>query len=137
MGWEPEERHEHYDAEGNLTGYTVVTRDSEFEDADRAELLAYLAYQRGICDCGIHESLKDPSNFFTFEYRTCPICKGLAQEGRKQAEQDGRVAEQLKDAPPATSRPSDGRRMFVRQLSPREVEARRVGPRRERPEPPA
>jgi hypothetical protein len=61
LGWEPEERHEHYDADGNLTGYTVVTRDPEFDDGDLERLLALRAYEAGVCACGIHESLPPTS----------------------------------------------------------------------------
>lgn len=127
MGWEPEERHEHYDAEENLTGYTVTTRDSEFNDGDLARLLALRAYQAGICNCGIHESLTaDRSNVFTFDKRTCPVCRGWAQYQRVMGAEDKAAEEQLKDSPPATARPSDGRRMSIRQLSAGEVAERRA-----------
>lgn len=134
LGWEPEERHEHYDAEGNLTGYTVVVRDPEFDDLDREELLAYLEYQRGVCECGFHESLTaDKGNVFTFDARTCPVCKGSAQYGRRLAAEDREVEERLKDQPPATPRPSDGRRLGIRLMSPMEVAARRSDTTRSTP----
>jgi hypothetical protein len=41
LGWEPTERHEHFDAEHNLIGYTIVTRDVEFDDDEQAEVIAY------------------------------------------------------------------------------------------------
>ena len=126
LGWEPEKRHEHYDAAGNLTGYTLVTRDAEFEDGDLERLLALRRYQAEVCDCGIHESqTADKSNVFTFDKRTCPVCKGLAQYQRILAAEDRSAEDQVKDAPPATPRPSDGRRLYVRQLSPVEVAERR------------
>jgi hypothetical protein len=104
----------------------VVTREPEFDDAERERLMAYLAYQAGICECGIHESLSsDKSNFFTFEKRTCLACRGKAQYLRILADEDKAVEDRLENAPPAAARPSDGRRLFLRQLSPLEVAARR------------
>jgi hypothetical protein len=74
----------------------------------------------------VHESLTaDKSNVFTFDRRTCPVCKGLAQYQRILAAEDKSAEDKAKDAPPATPRPSDGRRLYVRQLSPVEVAARR------------
>jgi hypothetical protein len=41
------------------------------------------------------------------------------------AAEDNAAEEQLKEAPPATARPSDGRRLYIRQMSAAEVEERR------------
>lgn len=95
--------------------------------------MAYLAYQRGICDCGIHESLTtDKSNVFTFDKRMCPVCRGKAQYLRVLADEDKAVEERLKGAPAATPRPSDGRRLYLRQMGQLELAERRA--RRTRPE---
>ena len=105
----------------------MVTRDPEFDDGDLERFLALRGYQAGICECGVHESLTaDRSNLFTFEKRVCPVCKGAEQYGRVLADEDKRAEERLKDSPPVTPRPSDGRRVFVRQLSAMEVAARRA-----------
>lgn len=111
---------------GYPTGYTIVTREPEFDDGDLERLLALRAYQAGVCACGIHESLaSDTSNYFTFPQKVCPVCKGLAQYQRILQDEDKRAEEQLKDQPPVTPRPSDGRRLYVRQMSPLEVAERR------------
>ena len=34
-GWTPTETHEHYDADGNLTGRTVIRRESAWDDGER------------------------------------------------------------------------------------------------------
>ena len=107
----------------------MVTREPEFDDGDRERLLALRAYQAGVCECGVHESLTaDKANVFTLEKRTCPVCRSSAQYGRVLAEEDKRAEERLKDAAPVTPRPSDGRRVFLRQLSALEVAARRKAP---------
>lgn len=109
----------------------MVTREPEFSDAVLERLLAYMEYRAGVCDCGVHESLTaDKSNFFTFERRTCPVCKGLAQYQRLLAVEDKAAEDKVRDASPATPRPSDGRRLFIRQLDPMEVAARRARRRR-------
>jgi hypothetical protein len=112
-----------------LTGYTVVTRDPEFDDGDLERLLALRAYEAGVCACGIHESLAaDKSNFFTFENRVCNVCKGLDQYKRVAADEMKRATDLIQDLPPIAPRPTDGRRLYIRQLGPMEVAARRREP---------
>ena len=91
-------------------------------------MLALGAYESGVCDCGVHESLtEDKSNVFTFEDRHCPVCRGVARYQRVQTDMDEKATKALGENPPPHSpRPSDGRRTFVRQMSPTEVEARRA-----------
>lgn len=125
LGWEPEERHEHYDAEGNLTGFTIVTREVEWDDRQRARMEALSIYERGVCSCGFHESLtNDKANAFTFEVKTCPVCRGAAKFDRIQQHSDEQSDKTLGDnPPPGLSRSADGRRTFIRQMSPLEVAA--------------
>ncbi|GHJ59130.1 hypothetical protein NOK12_16480 [Nocardioides sp. OK12] len=124
LGWVPEERHEHYDPEGNLTGYTVVVREAEWDDLERDKMLGLDEYEAGICACGFHQSLADDrENFFTFETRTCSVCKGQAQFSRQQHDADQRATPE--DASPASPRPGDGRHTYTRRMSPSEVEERR------------
>jgi hypothetical protein len=67
-GREPLERHEHYDAAGALTGYTVVRRDPEFTAQDRAWLLASRAADAEPMSHGIPLSeAMDPANQFAFK----------------------------------------------------------------------
>lgn len=52
-GWEPEERHDHFDAEGKLTGYTIVTREPEWDDEQRDWALALTHAEENQCPlCG-------------------------------------------------------------------------------------
>lgn len=61
-GDEPAERHEHYDAEGNLTGVTVVTREPEWDERARTEALAAVyADWRRCPDCGLVDHSEDAS----------------------------------------------------------------------------
>lgn len=59
----PTEVHEHYDADGNYTGKTVVTRESEWDDETRERALNLTAYDESLCACGcglpVTESHKD------------------------------------------------------------------------------
>ena len=74
MGREPAERHEHYGADGVLTGVTVVTRDPEFTPAGVALLLASRRKAAEPMSHGIplHEAM-DPANQFAFEAQDKPV----------------------------------------------------------------
>lgn len=48
----PTEVHEHFDADGNPTGHTVVTRESPWDDTSRDRALALHAYETDMCKCG-------------------------------------------------------------------------------------
>jgi hypothetical protein len=73
-GREPLERHEHYDAAGALTGYTVVRRDPEFTAQDRAWLLASRAADAEPMSHGIPLSeAMDPANQFAFKGQEAPV----------------------------------------------------------------
>lgn len=126
-GWVPAERHEHYDADDNLTGYTIVVRDSRIDDADRAALLGLAQFENEVCGCGFHPSLADDkANVFAFETRECPVCAGHAQGDRKLQDQDRTFAEANPKTDPLTKRPSDGVHPYMRLLSPREAEELRA-----------
>jgi hypothetical protein len=106
---------------------TVVTREPEWDDAEREKLLGLALYEAEICECGIHSSLAhDPERWFTLEDQRCPLCADLAIQARIQGEKDRKVAERFKDQPDA-KRGSDGRRSFVREMTPDEVEQMKGG----------
>lgn len=89
-------------------------------------------YESEICDCGFHSSLAhDPTRWFTVERQTCPLCADLDAQARVQSEKDHKVAEKLKDQPGAR-RPADGRRAFVRPMTPAEVDEMRATATRDR-----
>lgn len=91
----------------------------------REEMLGLTLYRRGVCECGFHESLTaDKRNHFGFEDKVCPVCQGVARAARMQTATDEKIVEAMgKDPAPRMVRPTDGRRTFVKMLSPAEVEA--------------
>lgn len=121
------ELHQHFDAAGNPTGVTLVKREPEWTDEDRAQLLALAVYEAGICSCGFHESLtSDKSNYFQPEHRVCPVCAAADKWSRITADADQQAAKARGDkAPPSLTHPEDGRKLYVRRLTEAEVAARR------------
>lgn len=118
-GWVPAEKHTHYDAQGNETGYTVVERESRIDDADRADLLALAQYEAEICQCGYHPLIaNDPANKFRPTDRVCPVCAGISAWGRVHHDADEAAGRSLKEAPATTPRPWDGRHSFMQLLNP-------------------
>lgn len=87
-------------------------------------MLGLAVYEAGVGPCGYHHSLtNDMGNFFSIENETCKVCAAAARFARIQSARDERAVKG--EQPPEAIRPSDGRRTFVRQLSPLEVAARR------------
>ena len=111
----------------------TVTREPEWDDAERNQMLALDAYERGVCACGFHESLIDPTTLHvTFEDRVCPVCAGAAQYGRVLSARDEEFSKALgKDASPREKRPADGRRTFIVPTDPIRVSL--TGPMPHRP----
>jgi hypothetical protein len=73
LGVEPVERHEHFDADGNLTGVTVVRREPEFTAPDVAYLLASRRAEHEVGPHGIPMSeAMDPANQFMFRGPAAP-----------------------------------------------------------------
>ncbi len=126
LGWEPSERHEHFDAAGNPTGWTVVTRESEWDPIERARLLALELHDREVCACGFHESVIDDDLAVVPQAKICPVCAGVAQYGRK-LKVDNEAADKAlgSDAPPTAPRAADGQRIAIHQLTPEEAAAHR------------
>lgn len=87
LGREPVERHEHYDADGVLTGVSVVSRDAEFTREDLARLLASRRKDREMGPHGItlSEAL-DPANQFAFEAPEKPQIDWAEKTAQDQAE---------------------------------------------------
>jgi hypothetical protein len=123
-GWVPAERHLHFDADGNATGYTIVERESRIDDADRTELMALAQHDAAIGPCGYHPIIaKDEANTFTPETDICPVCAAIDKWNRMLDEQDKKISP---DAPATEPRPSDGRHSYMRMLSPEQAAAARA-----------
>jgi len=108
-----------------------VTREPEWDDAEREAMLGLRIYRRGLCSgCGFHHDVTaDKANHFTFEDDRCPVCKGAAQWSRLQQMHDEAAVTRLGERPsPMAVRPTDGRSTVIRRLSPLEVEARQMKP---------
>lgn len=114
LGWEPTETHRHvYDEAGRLVR-TTVTRESEWDDMERAKMLALADYEANLCDCGFPCEVADTDPDLTIKYRECPVCSGLAKAARVQAARDRALVAEVygKDGPqPGDELPDDGRRI--------------------------
>jgi hypothetical protein len=121
LGWEPVETHEHtYDNDGRLVR-TVVTREAEWDDVQRGNLLALADYEDSICGCGFPESIADEDPDLELTHRVCPVCAGLAKAGRIQDAADAQAVEALGKHPaPDVTRPEDGRRIGLKSKPPPE-----------------
>lgn len=82
-GWEPEQVHTHYDAEGQITGRTVVTVEPEWDDEQRNLALEILSYESKLCPgCGGHMSHSfDPEVGRDVQHRhaRCLDCKAIEE----------------------------------------------------------
>jgi hypothetical protein len=112
LGWEPTETHEYrYDDEGRVSS-VVVTREAEWDDVERANMLALADYEADLCHCGLPSSLADTNPDLQVKYRHCPVCAGLARVTRIQAKRDATEVEEAygKQGPrPGDRIPQDGR----------------------------
>lgn len=112
------------DDDGRHVG-TVVTREPEWDNLEREKMLGLAEYEAGVCSCGFHRSQRDPAeNFYTWETETCPMCSASAKRDRENEAEDAKVRKAAGDGP-ITSLPSDGRKTYLRQMTPDEVEERR------------
>lgn len=77
-----EEVHEHFDAEGTLTGITVVTRTSLWDDNSRARAMRLSDYQATICSCGCglpYAVSHDKDQGFIVDSSVCYAQRALSQ----------------------------------------------------------
>lgn len=103
-----------------------MTREPEWDENERNRMLALDFYDAQVCaGCGFHESVtSDPANLVMPEQHLCSVCAGKAQYERLVSHEDEKREGHIPDAaPPQYPRPSDGRRVVLRHLSPTEAEA--------------
>jgi hypothetical protein len=106
----------------------TVTREPEWDDAQRDAMLGLAIYEGGVCSgCGFHRSIADDKdNLIAIEEHVCSVCRSGTQYGRIQGSRDTEHENRLGESPPpAAPRPSDGRSTYFRLLSPAEAELRR------------
>ena len=84
----PTEVHEHFDTDGNLTGRTVTTRESEWDDQTRNRVLELDAYEALLCGCGCGLPMTEAHRKqpFLVDVVTCEATR--AMEKFKDAERD-------------------------------------------------
>lgn len=84
--------HEHYDAEGRLTGTTVVTRETAWDEETRARALALADYENSLCGCGCGlpvETAYDKTKAFKVDRLVCQAGRArqrVQREAYRQAE---------------------------------------------------
>lgn len=114
LGWEPTETHDHaYDDEGRLVR-TVVTREVEWDDQQRANMLALADWEADLCKCGLPTALADTDPNIEPKYRHCPSCANLAKFARYQHAADEAWVKESEEnlgraLLPSEKRPTDGR----------------------------
>lgn len=95
-GWSPREVHEHFDADGNFTGQTIVRHEPLWDDADRARAIELYDFDRGQCPCGCGQqiaeaSVSNPNRGYRIETYTCYARKALETAKRQAGEQAERT----------------------------------------------
>ena len=91
-----------------------MTREAEWDDQQRANMLALADYEADLCDCGFPSEVADSDPDLVVKYRECPVCAGLAKVTRIQASADAALIKQVygqNGAQPADELPQDGRRL--------------------------
>lgn len=105
----------------------MVEQDSPWDDFQRGRMLALELYRRDIHACGLHKSLiDDPENVVLVrDSEVCEVCAALDRHKRIHSEADKAFEKSLGDKPdPKQSRPWDGRNLFLRPATPRELAQR-------------
>ena len=89
---------------------TIVTREPEWDDQQRTNMLALAEYEADLCACGLPKHVADADPSLEVKYRVCPVCAGLAKTARIQQSIDETATRALGEKPaPEADRPTDGR----------------------------
>lgn len=96
-----------------------MVREPEWDDAERAKMLALVEYEASVCECGFPESVADEDPDLELTFRVCPVCADLAKATRIQQAADAKAVEALGNTPPPEAPlPDDGRRVGLRAKRP-------------------
>ncbi|WP_300680763.1 hypothetical protein [Nocardioides sp.] len=109
-----------------MTGFTLVTREAEWDDFERARMVELGEFEATVCDgCGFPPEIADDAEFFWgFGTRVCPVCASQEQYGRMLGEADADEAKKRgEDAPAKDPRPEDGRTVQIKGLTREEADA--------------
>jgi len=83
----PAEIHEHYDEGDVRTGYTVITRESAWDDETRGRALRLTEYEESVCGCGCGQQVGvayDKTRAFKVDKFTCYAGRALEQVRAKE-----------------------------------------------------
>lgn len=84
-GWTPIEVHEHFDNDDQRTGYTVITRESAWNDESRGRALRLAEYEDDLCTCGCNlprEVAHDSQQTFVVDTIRCHARRALTRVQR-------------------------------------------------------
>jgi hypothetical protein len=86
----PTEVHEHFDADGVLTGTTVVTRESAWDDTTRQRAIDLYRYENDLCRCGCGRPASEsynPQAVYKVDHFVCSAGRAIEQVRRRDQEQ--------------------------------------------------
>lgn len=89
-----------------------MTREPEWDDVERANMLALADYEADLCKCGFPKDYADTDPDLRIKYRDCPVCSGVARAHRIQAAADSTLVRQVygnSGPQPGDELPQDGR----------------------------
>ncbi|RNL63651.1 hypothetical protein EFK50_07870 [Nocardioides marmoriginsengisoli] len=93
---------------------TVVTREPEWDDTERAKMAGLVLYESQICSCGLHESIARTDPDMEIILPVCPVCADFKKQMRVLDAEDEKKVHALGEKPPAGApRPSDGRSVIL------------------------
>jgi hypothetical protein len=119
----------------------VVETEPEWDDTMRNVVLGLATHDRDCCPgCGLHKSVhRDKSNAFTLDVEVCSVCRSqdiyarvLNAADDEADPHDPKTGKSKKL--PSESRPADGRHVYMRSLTPSEIDEHRKTTRRRRKE---
>lgn len=113
----PREVHEHYTLEtpgdldsGVMTGYTVITRETEWDDETRGRALGLAQYESHLCGCGcgrpIEETAKPDQAYLVHQY-TCMADKAIQKVRRQDRAKHEKAPEGWDDGLHYYAQPTD------------------------------
>lgn len=83
---------QHFDADGNLTGTSVSTTPSRWDEDSRVYELAYTEYLDGLCECGVPRSVcMDPKRVWKVDFRVGNRCQALERVQKAKQKQDAEL----------------------------------------------
>ena len=89
--------HEHFDVDGNKTGFTVITREPRVSPDDRVQMFALDDYESSLCSCGCGQPLSEAMSKDRAFVVTDHIC--YAKRAIQTVERQARAKAEARKAP--------------------------------------